>query len=72
MTYIDGIQDLLDQYPTNAYDLAKTEELMTGAGFAKDGDGFWAKDGARVTMNITTFQVFAEIVPIAQVRVLVK
>jgi peptide/nickel transport system substrate-binding protein len=62
--YINGIQDLLEQYPTNAFDLAKTEELMTTAGFAKDGDGFWAKDGQRVTMNITTFQVFAEIVPI--------
>jgi peptide/nickel transport system substrate-binding protein len=64
LEYINDIQDLIEQYPTNAYDLAKTDELMTGAGFVKDGDGFWAKDGQRVTMNITTFQVFAEIVPI--------
>lgn len=64
LTYIDGIQDLLEQYPTNAYDLAKTDELMTKAGFAKDGDGFWAKEGTRLTIEITTFQVFGEIVPI--------
>jgi peptide/nickel transport system substrate-binding protein len=64
LSYIEGIQDLLTTYPTNAFDLSKTEELMTAAGYAKDGDGFWAKDGARVTMNVTTFQVFAEIVPI--------
>lgn len=64
LTYIDGIKDLLEQYPTNAFDLDKSAELLTGEGYAKDGDGFWAKDGARITMNITTFQVFAEIVPI--------
>lgn len=64
LTYIEGIQDLLEQYPTNAYDLAKTDELMTAAGFAKDGDGFWAKDGTRLSLEIITFQVFAEIVPI--------
>jgi len=64
LTYIEGIKDLLEQYPTNAFDLAKTDELMTAAGFAKDGDGFWAKDGARLTLEILTFQVFAEIVPI--------
>jgi peptide/nickel transport system substrate-binding protein len=64
LTYIDGIKDLLEQYPTNAYDLSKTDELMTKAGFAKDGDGFWAKDGTRLKVEITTFQVFGEIVPI--------
>ena len=64
LTYIEGIQDLLEQYPTNAYDLAKTDELMTAAGFAKDGDGCWAKDGTRLALEILTFQVFAEIVPI--------
>lgn len=64
LTYIEGIGDLLEQYPTNAYDLAKTDELMTKAGFAKDGDGYWAKDGSRLSVEITTFQVFGEIVPI--------
>jgi len=64
LTYIDGIKDLLEQYPTNAYDLEKSASLMTEAGFAKNGDGMWEKDGATVKMDITTFQVFAEIAPI--------
>jgi peptide/nickel transport system substrate-binding protein len=35
-------------------DLKKVDELMTGAGYAKDSKGYWAKDGARVSMNIKT------------------
>jgi len=64
MTYIEGIQDLLERYPTNAFDLAKSDEILTRKGYAKDGDGFWAKDGARLAMTITTFQVFAEVAPV--------
>ncbi len=64
MTYIDGIKDLLDQYPTNKFDTAKTDEILTAKGYVKDGDGIWAKDGAKLSIAITTFQVFAEIVPI--------
>jgi peptide/nickel transport system substrate-binding protein len=63
MEYIDAAKDLLEQYPTNQYDPAKTEEILTAKGYAKDGDGFWAKDGQRLTLVIETFSVFAEIVP---------
>ena len=31
--------------PTTTLDLDKVDELMTGAGWAKNGDGIWAKDG---------------------------
>ena len=62
--YIEGINDLLEQYPTNAFDPAKTAEILTAKGYAKDADGFWAKDGERLTMEITTFQVFAEVAPV--------
>lgn len=62
--YLDEIADLFEQYPTEKFDPAKSEEILTAKGYAKDGDGFWAKDGARLTMNITTFQVFGEIVPV--------
>ncbi len=34
----------------NKYDQAAADKLMTDAGYAKGGDGFWAKDG--VTPNI--------------------
>jgi peptide/nickel transport system substrate-binding protein len=64
VTYIDGIKDLLDQYPTNKFDIAKSDEILTAKGYAKGGDGIWAKDGAKLSIAITTFQVFAEIVPI--------
>jgi peptide/nickel transport system substrate-binding protein len=30
----------------------KVESLMTGLGYAKNGDGLWAKDGQTLTMNI--------------------
>lgn len=35
-------------------DLDKVDELMTGAGYEKDGDGFWAKDGDRPTITFKT------------------
>jgi peptide/nickel transport system substrate-binding protein len=35
-------------------DLAKVDELMTGDGWAKDGDGYWAKDGQRATIPMLT------------------
>ncbi|MCB0182709.1 MAG: ABC transporter substrate-binding protein [Caldilineaceae bacterium] len=55
LAYQDKIQDLLDQYQVDDPDLAKTEELMTGAGFTKDGEGFWVDgSGNRVVMTIST------------------
>lgn len=35
-------------------DLAKVDELMTGDGWAKDGEGIWAKDGTQAAFTITT------------------
>jgi len=36
------------------HDLAKTESLMTGAGFTKDNDGFWVgSDGKKIVLDIT-------------------
>ena len=35
-------------------DLAKVTELMTKAGFAKGGDGIWAKGGAKATFALRT------------------
>ncbi len=64
MEYIEGIQDLLEQYPTNAYDPSKTEEILTRKGYVRDSEGFWAKEDKRFAMNITTFSVFGDIAPI--------
>lgn len=35
----------------NKYDLAAVESIMTGAGYAKDGSGMWAKDGTVPTVK---------------------
>ena len=39
------IQELLDKYDRGTPDPAKVEEYMTKAGYAKNADGKWAKDG---------------------------
>jgi len=62
--YIDAAKDLLVKYPTNTFSLDKTSELLTKSGYAKGGDGFWAKDGKKLSIVITTFSVFADIAPL--------
>jgi peptide/nickel transport system substrate-binding protein len=49
--YFDAIGDLLEMYPTATYDPAKAEEILTGAGYAKGDDGYWAKDGEKLHLN---------------------
>jgi len=48
LPYIEGVQDLVEKHQVNVEDLALTEQYMTEAGYAKDDEGFWAKDGERV------------------------
>jgi peptide/nickel transport system substrate-binding protein len=59
-----AIQDILDATPIEAYDPAKTDELMTAAGWAKDGEGYWTKDGQRFTLVVETFNIFQDITPV--------
>jgi peptide/nickel transport system substrate-binding protein len=55
MAYQEKIQDLIDQYNPDNFDLAKVDELMTGAGYTKDGEGYWTgADGQRIVLTITT------------------
>ena len=42
--------DVADQ----AYDPAAAEQLLTGAGWAKNGDGIWEKDGQTLTIKLKT------------------
>jgi len=35
-------------------DLAKVAELMSSQGYAKDSDGFWAKDGTKLSFTLKT------------------
>ncbi|MDQ3248285.1 MAG: ABC transporter substrate-binding protein, partial [Chloroflexota bacterium] len=53
--FFESVSDLLEQYPTTEFNLDKAAEIMTGKGYEKDSEGFWTKDGARITFEIITF-----------------
>ena len=52
--YIAHVQDLVDQYNPGEYNPAKTAEIMESKGYEKDSDGFWAKDGERLTFVVNS------------------
>ncbi|MGC9347380.1 MAG: ABC transporter substrate-binding protein [Anaerolineae bacterium] len=58
--------DLLDEYNVLESNLDKVEELMTEAGFTKDGEGFWVDaDGNRPDSDIYAgVPLFGDIAPI--------
>jgi ABC-type transport system substrate-binding protein len=50
---------------TGTADLAESEQLMTAAGFTKNADGLWEKDGATVPSVINGFEgIHSDIVPV--------
>jgi peptide/nickel transport system substrate-binding protein len=55
LPFFDSVQDLLQKYDTQKYDLDKVDQIMTGKGYAKDNDGMWQKAGQRITFDIITF-----------------
>ncbi|MEM7533607.1 MAG: ABC transporter substrate-binding protein [Chloroflexota bacterium] len=64
MPYIDAAAELLEEYPTNEHNLDKAAERMTEAGYEKDDEGFWVKDGERVPAVIHGFGIFNDIGPV--------
>ena len=50
--YLPLMQDILDKYNANDPDGAKVEARMTAAGYSKDSEGFWNKDGERVEITL--------------------
>jgi ABC-type transport system substrate-binding protein len=63
--YIDGALPIADKLGVRTFDLAKNEERMTAAGFTKDGEGFWVKDGARINATVNGFEgIHSDIVPV--------
>jgi peptide/nickel transport system substrate-binding protein len=51
------------------HDPAKAEEIFQAKGYTKGSDGYYAKDGKQLTMDITTHEAFIEKQRIAQVLV---
>jgi ABC-type transport system substrate-binding protein len=59
------VQALEEQYQPRLFDPAQSEALMTEAGFTKNGEGLWEKDGATVNMTIHGFEgIHGDIVPV--------
>jgi len=47
------------------FDLAESAKLMTAAGFAKNSDGLWAKDGKTIDATVHGFEgIHSDIVPV--------
>lgn len=67
--------DLLDaegvftEFPLWTHDPAKAEELIQAEGYAKGSDGYYAKDGVQLSLDITTHEAFIEKQRIAAVIV---
>ena len=62
-----AMKELFEEYNPLAYDLEKVDELMTDAGFTKDGDGFWV-DAAGVRPKCDIYAgvpLFGDIAPIS-------
>lgn len=60
-----GMKALVEQYNPAKFDLAESDELMTGAGFAKNADMLWEKDGKTVNAVINGFEgIHSDIVPV--------
>jgi peptide/nickel transport system substrate-binding protein len=54
--YFDAARPLLDRYPVNDFQPAKTEEIMTRTGYTRDREGMWAgADGKRIDATIYGF-----------------
>jgi peptide/nickel transport system substrate-binding protein len=59
------VEALVTKYNPREFNLTKSATLMTGAGFAKNADGLWAKAGATINCVINGFEgIHSDIVPI--------
>jgi peptide/nickel transport system substrate-binding protein len=51
-TWLTDNQDLLDQYDSTVHDPAKAKEIIESKGYVMGSDGFYAKDGETLRVNI--------------------
>ena len=59
------VKALEEKYQPGKFDLAASAKLMTDAGFTKNSEGLWAKDGKTVNATILGFEgIHSDIVPI--------
>ena len=53
--YFDAVKDLLEKYNTLEFNPKKGDALLSGKGWKKGADGYWAKDGNRIKVDIIGF-----------------
>jgi len=59
------VKALEEKYQPGKYDPDESAKLMTDAGFTKNGDGLWEKNGATVNATINGFEgIHSDIVPV--------
>ena len=61
--FFEGVADLLQQYPTTEFNPEKGAQLLTDAGWTKDGDT-WTKNGVELEVPMESFQVMGDIGPV--------
>jgi ABC-type transport system substrate-binding protein len=60
-----GMKALEAELQPGKFDLAESDTLMSAVGYAKNGDGFWEKDGKTVNAVINGFEgIHSDIVPV--------
>ncbi|HLZ26590.1 MAG TPA: ABC transporter substrate-binding protein [Chloroflexota bacterium] len=63
--YWDAVNDLMQKFPIDAFDLNMTAQLMQSKGYAKNSDGFWAKGGDHFSIVlVATPPFFTDIAPV--------
>ena len=61
----EAVKALEAQYNPGEFNLDKSAELMTAAGFVKNGDGMWEKGGKTINATINGFEgIHGDIVPV--------
>ena len=50
--FVDHVQDLLEEYDPLEYNPDRADELMMEAGFEKNGDGWWERDGEVLELEV--------------------
>jgi len=61
-TFVATMQEQFDSI--DSFDTAKVDEMMTGKGYAKNGDGFWELDGQVLAIPIYSLILFQDITPL--------
>ncbi|MBD3625857.1 MAG: ABC transporter substrate-binding protein [Rhodobacteraceae bacterium] len=62
--YIEVANSVADKHNAAVFDLEESARLMQEAGYEKDGDGFWAKDGERLQYEVEVIPPMRAVGPV--------